>query len=155
MLGSILKQLLERQNPGARPADPPQVEKGNRPTSRTTLRLGKILRMTTALLPEVFIYIDGLDECPPKNRQELLESHQKIVRALLTMRVFLSRTPHICNEVKRSLTEAIMIPVIPTIGDIERYLKVKLEKDPTPGAMDDSLRAEIVRVILGKFLKCA
>lgn len=72
------------------------------------------------------------------------------------MRVFLSRRPHICNEVKRSFTKAIMVTVIPTIGDIVRYLKMKLERDPTPGAMDDSLGAEIVRAILGKkILKCA
>ena len=74
----------------------------------------------------------------------------KILRALPTMRVFLSRRPHICNEVKRSFTEAITVPVIPTSGDVERYLKMKLERDPTPGAMDDSLGAEIVRTILGK-----
>ena len=49
-----------------------------------------------------------------------------------------------------------MVTVIPTIGDIVRYLKMKLERDPTPGAMDDSLGAEIVRAILGKkILKCA
>ena len=37
--------------------------------------------------------------------------------------------------------------VIPTIGDIERYLRMRLDKDPAPSAMDDSLRAEIMKVV--------
>ena len=32
-----------------------------------------------------------------------------------------------------------MIQVVPTIGDIERYLKVRLDWDPMPQAMDDNL----------------
>ena len=42
-----------------------------------------------------------------------------------------------------------MIPVIPTIRDIKRYLEMRLDRDTTPGAMDDNLRAEIMRVIPG------
>ena len=111
------------------------------------LDLVEILKATIASLPEVFICIDGLDECLPNNRREILEALRDIIRASPTTRVFLSGRPHIRDEVKKYFPEAIMVDVIPTIGDIERYLKMRLDRDPTPSAMDDNLRAEIMRVI--------
>jgi len=30
-----------------------------------------------------------------------------------------------------------MIAITPTIGDTERYLEMRLDRDTTPGAMDD------------------
>ena len=151
MLGAILKQLLERDG------IPESVRKVFREEKRglggravQLLDLLKILKMTIASLPKVFICIDGLDECLPKNRRELLESLQDIVRALPNTRVFLSGRPHIRDEVKRCFTEAIMIPITPTIEDIWRYLRMKLDRDPVPYAMDDNLRTEIMRVILEK-----
>ena len=107
----------------------------------------KILKRVIASLPEVFVCIDGLDECLAKNRRELLDSLQDIVRASPTTRVFLSGRPHIRDEIKRYFPEAIMIPIIPTIDDIERYLEMRLGRDTTPSAMDDNLRAEIMTVI--------
>jgi len=41
----------------------------------------------------------------------------------------------------------ITIAVIPAAGDTSRYLEMKLGRDPTPGAMDDNLKAEIMRVV--------
>jgi len=107
--------------------------------------LVKILKMTIASFPEVFICIDALNECLPKDRQDLLESLQEIVLASPTSRLLLTGRPHIRDEVKRSFLEAITIHVTPTIGDIERYLEMKLSRDATPSAMDDSLRAQIMR----------
>ena len=111
------------------------------------LDLIAMVKTAIAFLPEVFICIDGLDECLPNNRRELLESLQDIAQTLPTTRVFLSGRPHIRDEVTRYFTEAIMIEVTPTIWDIERYLKRRLNRDNTPGAMDDNLRADIMRVI--------
>ena len=148
MLGAILKQLLERD--------------GIPDSLREVFRIGKrgfggravqlpdlveIFKATVASLPDVFICIDGLDECLQKNRRELLESLLDIMRASPTMRVFLSGRPHIRDEVERHFAKAIMIAVTPTIKDIERYLEMRLDRDPTPGAMDDNLRAEIMGVI--------
>jgi len=150
MLGAILKQLLERDGIPDHVRQAFRKEKGGFGGRAMLLSdLVEILKATIALLPEVFICIDGLDECIPDNRRELLESLQDIVRASPTTRVFLSGRPHIRNEIERSITEAIMILVIPTIEDIERYLKMKLDRDTTPDAMDDDLRAEIMRVIPG------
>ena len=109
--------------------------------------LVEILKTTIASLPEVFICIDGLDECLLNNRRGLLESLRDIVLALPATRVFLSGRPHIQDEVTRHFTGAITIAVIPTIEDIERYLEMRLDRDTTPRAMDHNLRAEIIRVI--------
>ena len=148
MLGAILKQLLERDGiPEPLRQIFRQEKKGFGGRAVQILDLIKMLKAMIAPLPEVFICIDGLDECLPNNRRELLESLQDIVRALPTARVFLSGRPHIRNEIQRYFSGAIMIAAVPTIGDIERYLKMKLDRDTTPSAMDDNLRAEIMRVI--------
>ena len=145
MLGAILKQLLERDG------IPAHVRQAFRRAKRglggravRLLDLVKMLKATIASLPKVFICIDGLDECLPDNRRELLESLQDIVRASRTTRLFLSGRPHVRDEVEGYFTEAIMIAVIPTVRDIEIYLEMKLDKDTIPSAMDDNLRAEIM-----------
>ena len=148
ILGAILGQLLER---GGIPESLRQVfrrEKSRLSGQAVQLSdLVKILKTTIASLSEVFICIDGLDECLPENRRDLLESLQDIVGASPTMRVFLTGRPHVLDEIKRYFTEAIMMPVIPIVRDIERYLAMRLDRDTTPNAMDDNLRAEIMRVI--------
>ena len=148
MLGAILKQLLERDGIPEPLREAFRAEKrgfGGRAAQLPDLV--EILKKTIASLPKVFICIDGLDECLPKTRRELLESLQDITRASPTTRMFLSGRPHIQGEVKRYFTEAITIAVIPTIEDIERYLEMRLDRDPTPSAMDYNLRAEIMEVI--------
>ena len=148
MLGAILKQLLERDGI---PEPLRQIfHKEKRGFGGRAVQLSDLVELLKAALtslPEVFICIDGLDECLQNSRLELLESLHEIVRVSRTTRVFLSGRPHIRDEVKRYFTRAVMIVVIPTIRDIERYLEMRLDRDPTPSAMDDNLRAEIMRVI--------
>ena len=148
MLGAILNQLLERD----RIPEPVRqaFRKGKRGFGGRAVQLSSMVEMlkaTITLVPEVFICIDGLDECFPKNRQELLESLQDIVLASPATKVFISGRPHVQDEVKRYFTAAIVILLTPTIGDIERFLKRKLDQDVIPHAMDDNLRAEIMKVI--------
>jgi len=148
ILGAILKQLLERDGIPEPLRQIFRKEKGVfGPRAAQLSDLVKILKTTIASLPEVFICIDALDECLPKNRRELLESLLDIVRASPTTRVFLSGRPHVRDEVKRCFIEVATISVVPPIRDIERYLDMRLEKDTTPGAMDGNLRAEIMEVI--------
>ena len=145
MLGAILRQLLEKD--GISELVRKAFREGKRGFGGRAVRLSdlvKILKTTLASLQEVFICIDGLDECLPKNRQDLFESLQEVVRASPTTRLFLTGRPHVRDEVKGYFAEAIRIEVIPTIGDIERYLETKLSRDTTPKAMDDYLRAEIM-----------
>ena len=148
MLGAILTQLLERD--GIPETVRGAFRNGKRGFGGRALQLSDLVKMletTIASLPEVFICIDGLDECLPKNRRELLESLRDIVRASPATRVFLSGRPHVRDEIKGCFSAAIMIAVIPTIWDIERYLKMRLDRDTAPNAMDDNLRAEIMRVV--------
>ena len=87
ILGAILKQLLERDGI---PEPLRQIFRAEKRGfgGRTVqfLDLVQILKMTIASLPEVYICIDGLDECLLNNRQELLEWLGDIVRASPTMR---------------------------------------------------------------------
>ena len=148
MLGAILKQLLERDGIPEPLREIYRSEKrglGGRAVQ--LLDLIGMVKTTITSLSEVYICIDGLDECLPNNRRELLEPLREILRASPTTRVFLSGRPHVRDEVKRYFTGATMIAVTPTIGDIERYLEMRLDRDPTPSAMDGNLRAEILRVI--------
>jgi len=148
MLGSILKQLLQRDGipePLRQVFRKEKMGFGGRALQLSDLV--RILGTTIAALPEVFICIDGLDECLPKHRRELLDSLRDIVRASPTTRVFLSGRPHIRDEVKKYFTYATMITIVPTVWDIVRYLEMRLDQDPTPSAMDDDLRAEILSVI--------
>ena len=145
MLGAILNQLLERD--GIPEAVRRAFRKGKRGFGGRAVQLSdivKILKTTITSMREVFICIDGLDECLPRNRRELLESLQDIAWASPTTRVFLTGRPHVRDEIRGHFAEAIMIAVIPTIGDIERYLETKLGRDTTPKATDDYLRAEIM-----------
>ena len=148
ILGAILKQLLERDGiPEPLRLVFRKEKRGFGGRAAQLVDLVGMLKTALTSLPEVFICIDGLDECLPKNRRELLESLRNIVQASPTTRVFLSGRPHIRDEVKGCFPEVVMIAVIPTVGDIERYLKVRLDSDPMPSAMNDNLRAEIMRVI--------
>ena len=148
MLGAILNQLLERD--GIPKLVRQAFRKGKRGFGGRALDLSgmvKILKTTIASVPEVFICIDGLDECLPRNRQELLESLRDIVLVSPVTRVFLSGRPHVWDEIGKCFTGAIMIHLTPTIGDIERFLKRRLDQDSIPRAMDGNLRAEIMDVI--------
>ena len=146
LLGAILTQLFTSD--GIRePVQQPfrRVKHSGRAAKLSDLM--EMLKATIALLQQVFICIDALDECPPEIRLKLLQSLQEIARASPTTRVFLTGRPHVRDEVKRYFPEAIMIPITPTLGDIETFLKMRLEADPTPVAMDQKLRAEIMSVI--------
>ena len=147
-MGAILKQLFARD--GIPESLRQAFHEGKSVLGGRAMEISalvEILKATIILLPGVFICIDALDECPPKNRPKLLQSLQAIVRASPTTRIFLTGRPHVRAEVRRYFPEAIMIPVIPTIEDIERYLNMRLGEDTSPSAMDDSLRVEIMKVI--------
>ena len=148
MLGAILNQLLERDKI---PQPVRQAfRKGKRGFGGRAVQLPgmvKMLKATITSVPEVFICIDGLDECLPKNRQDLLESLRDIVLASPATRVFISGRPHVQDEIKRYFTGPIMILLTPTLRDIERFLKRRLDRDIISSAMDDNLRAEIMNVI--------
>ena len=150
-LGAILKQLVCR-------GDIPQYLHVAFQAAKMTfggrgLRLPdlmEMLRVTIASLPQVFICIDALDECLPKRLPELLGLLRDIVRESPRTRVFLTGRPHITEDVRRCFTKAVVIPIRPNTDDVRNYVKMRLDRDAEPEAMNDNLRADIMRIIIEK-----
>jgi len=153
VLGAILKQLSRR---GEIPKDIREAfQKAREEFGGRGLQLFdqvEIMKIT-ASLSRVFICIDALDESTPQHRQELLQSLQEIVRGSRNTRIFLTGRPHIEDEIMRRFSKVVRIHLSPTQGDIESYLEMKLSRDTDPYAMDDELRADIMRVIPEKTSK--
>ena len=151
MLGAILKQLVGR---GGMPEHIRKAfQKAKKEFGGRGLRLPdlvEILRRTIASLKRVYICIDALDESVPKHRRELLESLREIVRVSPNTRIFLTGRPHIDDEIVRCFGKAVRISVSPTEDDIKRYLEKRLDTDVDPNAMDNELRADIMKVIPAK-----
>ena len=58
--------------------------------------------------------------------------------------------PHIEKEILKYFSQAVRIPLSPSGGDNKSYLGMRLDHDSDPDAMDDELRADIMRIILVK-----
>ena len=148
MLGAMLKQLASRR--GISKLTREAFRKAKKEFGGRGLQLPdmlNILKKTVAPLRRLFICIDALDECTPKNRRELIESLREIVRVFPGARVFLTGRSHIGDEIVTCFSKALRIPLSPTRRDIVRYLERRLGSDTDPKAMDDELRADIMRII--------
>ena len=145
LMGAILKRLV-----GGREI-PKEIEKAFDQGRRPLLgKLIRILKKAMASLPPVFICIDGVDECPPKNLPELLQSLGEIFRESSTTRIFLAGRPHVREAIQRYFAGVVVIPISPNTNDVRNYLEMKLDRDEEPEAMNDSLRADIVKTILNQ-----
>jgi len=145
MMGAILKRLVGRR--GVPKEIKEAFHEGIKPLLADLMRT---LKGVMASLPPVYICIDALDECLPKNRPELLESLRDIVRESPTTRIFLTGRPHVREAIQKYFPGAVEIPISPNTDDVRNYLQMKLDRDDEPEAMDDSLRADIVKTILDK-----
>ena len=148
MLGSMLKQLARR---GGIPEQIREAfQKAKKEFGGRSLLLPgmvDILKKTITSLPRLFICIDALDECIPKHRCDLLESLREIVAVSPNIRVFLTGRPHIEKEIMKCFSQAVLIPLSPSAGDIKSYLEMRLDRDTDLDAMDAELRADIMRII--------
>ena len=148
MLGAILKQLISR---GGIPEHVREAfRKAKNEFGGRGLRvpdLVEILKKVITSLSRVFICIDALDESAPQHRWELLESLREIVRVSANTRIFLTGRPFIEDEIMKCFSKVVMIALSPNQDDIKSYLEMRLNRDTDPYAMDDELRADIMRVI--------
>jgi len=150
MMGAILKQLV---GGGDIPIYLREAFKegqkigGRKPALEDLVGM---LRRAIASLGQVFICVDALDEYLPKDLPELVESLRDIVRQSPRTRIFLTGRPHVGGTIQKYFTGAVVIPISPNTDDIRSYLEMKLERDSEPEAMDNDLRANIVKVILDK-----
>ena len=110
----------------------------------------EMLKTAIGSLRQVFICIDALDECLPKHLPELLKSLRDIVRESPTTRIFLTGRPHVKENIQRYFATAVVIPISPHRDDVRYYLQMKLDRDEEPEAMNDCLRADIVKTIVDK-----
>ena len=150
IMGAILKQLVggrEILDDIREALQEGKNEAGGRPRLADLMRM---LRIAIASLPQVFICIDGLDECLPKVLPKLLESLSEIVRESPRTRIYLTGRPHVTEAIQRYFTKAVAIPISPNRDDIRNYLEMRLDRDNRPEAMNNSIRADIKRVILEK-----
>ena len=144
MMGAILKRLVGRVIPeGIRKAFTDE----RRPLLADLMR---ILKTAITSSPQVFICIDALDECLPKNLPELLESLRSIVQEFPKTRIFITGRPHVGEDIQRYIPGAVAIPIRPNQDDIRNYVVMRLDRDIEHKAMSDDLRAEIVKTILDK-----
>ena len=149
MLGAMLKQLIGREGIPEHMRE--AFKKAKKRFGGQSLLLPDmvdILKKTISSLPRVFICIDALDESLPKHQRELLGSLREIIHVSSNTRVFLTGRTHVGDEIVKFFSKAIRIPLSPTYGDIENYLVMRLDADTDTNAMDDELRADIMRIIL-------
>ena len=149
MLGSLLKQMVS----GTRriPEDIWRALREQRETvSGRRPQLGDIVKMLQLITSSqrTFMVIDALDECTAVQRFRLFDSLKEILEKSPGARIFLTRRPHICPEIKTRLSGRVAgISLGPTRGDITRFLHVRLSEDETPDAMDSNLQTEILERI--------
>jgi len=149
IVGVILKQLVGRGDIPEYIREAFQTAKRNIGSRGPRLPdLMEMLRKTIAPLPQVFICLDALDECLPKHLPDLLGSLRDIVRGSPKTRIFLTGRPYVTGDIQRYFATVAVIPISPEMDDIRSYLEMRLDKDPEPEAMNDDLRADILRIIL-------
>ena len=148
IIGAILKQLVARDEVLRHMQT--AFQKAKRELGGRGLRLPDMVRMlkqAIATLPPVFICIDALDECLPKNLLELIESLKDILQESPRTRIFLTGRPHVEAEILRYFSAGVIVPISPSTHEITRYLERKLEMDTMRDAMSDTLRADILKII--------
>ena len=81
----------------------------------------QLMRPAVATLSQVFIYIDTLDECFPKNLLELIESLKDILQKSPRAQIFVRGRPHVEAEIVRYFGAGITIPISLSTNNIKRY----------------------------------
>ena len=152
MLGSLLKQIV-----GGFEKVPEEISQAFQEEKMAVGGRGlllpdivKMLQGITSSLP-TFVCIDALDECAVVHRVKVLDSLKQILEKSQSMRIFIIGRPHIRAEVERRLAGRVMsVSVGSSKDDIIEYLRVKLDEDETPEAMDEALKTDILERIPGK-----
>ena len=149
MLGSLLKQIV-----GGLEAIPDEISEAFRGQGMAIGGRGPLLPDLVKMLQTVtsslrtFVCIDALDECAAVHRVKLLDSLKQILEKSPRTRIFIIGRPHIRAEVEKRLAgRVICVPVGPKKDDIIGYLRVRLDEDETPEAMDENLEADILSKI--------
>jgi len=151
MLGSLLKQVISGME--SVPVDISRaLQDQKKAVTGCKPQLGDIVKMLQLIMSSrpTFMIIDALDECTAAQRFLLFDSLKEIVDKSPDSRIFVTGRPHIRAEIERRLAgRVISVSLTPPSNDIIRFLRVRLNKDETPDAMDVSLETEILEKIPG------
>jgi len=149
ILGSLLRQVV-----GGMEKVPEEIEQAFQEQKMSIggrgLRLSDIVKMLQAITSSLrtFVCIDAWDECAAAHRVKLLNSIQQILEKSPRTRIFIIGRPHVRAEIEKRLAgQVISVSVGPSKDDIMEYLHLKLDEDETPDAMDESLKADILKKI--------
>ena len=146
MLGSLLKQIVSGMEkiPGeiSQAFQDQKMAIGGRGP-----QLPDIVKTITSSL-RTFICIDALGECAAMHRVKLLNSLQQILEKSPRTPIFMIGRPHVQDEVEKRLPGQVMsVSVGSSKDDIVGYLRVRLDEDESPEAMDEGLAEEILEKI--------
>ena len=149
MLGALLKQVV-----GGLDKIPEDIMREFAEQKKViggrSLRLDQIVKMLVVATSSkrTFICVDAVDECAVRDRAKILTSLGEIIQKSPATRVFLTGRPHVRIEVETRLPGGLAaVPVSPWKDDIVHYIRKRLEEDPSPDEMDESLESEIVKKI--------
>ena len=149
VLGSLLKQIVSGME-----TIPEEVSEAFQEQKKAIggrgpqlLDIVKMLQAITSSLHTI-ICVDALDECAVVQRVKVFNSLKQILEKSPGTRIFITGRPHIQAEIEKRLAGRVAsVSIGPSRGDIIEYLRVRLEEDETPDAMDESLEAEILEKI--------
>ena len=146
ILGSLLKQMISgagriSEETWRALREQNELVSGRRPQ---LIDIVKMLQLITSSQC-TYMCIDALDECTAKQRFKLFDSLKQILDKSPATRVFVTGRPHVRAEIEKRLARRVTsISVGPTRDDILGYLRVRLDEDETPDAMDANLEADIL-----------
>ena len=149
MLGAILKQVISGWEDIPQEVEAAFQKSKNKLGGREleSVEILKLLISTLRTLGRSYICIDALDEFPEEYRPELFRSLEQITRESRGTRLFLTGRQYIREEVGRYFTGGAEVRIIPSEEDIKKYLSMRLNNDPQPRIMSDSLKEEIFTTI--------
>ena len=149
ILGSLLRQVV-----GGMEEVPGEItgafERQKKAIGGRGPRLPDIVKMLQSITFSLrtFVCIDALDECAAAHRVKLLNSLQQILETSPHTRIFIIGRPHVRGEVENRLSgQVTSVSVDPSKDDIVEYLRLRLDEDETPDAMDQSLEEDILEKI--------
>ena len=149
ILGSLLRQLV-----GVMEKVPEEITQAFQEQKMAIggrgPRLPDIVKMLQTITSSLrtFVCIDALDECVAAHRVKLLNSLKQILEKSPRTRIFMIGRPHVRSEIEKRLAgRVISVSVGARKDDIIEYLRLRLDEDETPDAMDESLEADILEKI--------
>ncbi|KAL4802471.1 hypothetical protein BDV18DRAFT_154179 [Aspergillus unguis] len=145
LLSSIARQLANHYvgiPPAVRKFRDKNADKKRNPTSKEWITLIKVL---SHHFPKTYIFIDALDECPERNRDEFVRFLKDLEESTL---LFLTSRP-IDFPVRFSKIQRIEISA--AARDMETYLKAEIKSRSRPSKLtvnDPNLESDIIKCLI-------